>query len=241
MASVVPSSLWRISDFERRRESLGMPTTVLPTTLVAELRQLQSREETNDVLEVVAACLRHREAALMYLAHGTQVWPVTLFPTQALYHSPRPLATMQQPERLAGLRLLAVERPLLRPPGHPMHERVADESQYHPTAPLMWALAMHGPRAALLAEIGGRAAYRLAAGQGRGLAPTGALGPAMARLRLQAAPLDEIARWPGMGIERAGRLLNALYLSDALMVTRAHPAARDPAARGGWRRLFGRQ
>jgi len=42
-----------------------------------------------------------------------------------------------------------------------------------------------------------------------------------------------------MSIERASRLLNALYLCGALMITRSHPAAR--AAPRAWRGLFGRR
>jgi hypothetical protein len=36
-----------------------------------------------------------------------------------------------------------------------------------------------------------------------------------------------VAGWPGMTVERASRLLNALYLTGGLMITRSHPAARD--------------
>ena len=79
----------------------------------------------------------------------------------------------------------------------------------------------------------GRAAYRLAPGRADDLPPTpGALQPAVQRLRRDAAALKDIARWPGMSPERACRLLNALYLSGALMVTRSHPAARE--APPGW-------
>jgi hypothetical protein len=35
-------------------------------------------------------------------------------------------------------------------------------------------------------------------------------------------------------VERAGRLLNALYLASALLVSRTHPAARG-APKSGWR------
>jgi hypothetical protein len=40
-----------------------------------------------------------------------------------------------------------------------------------------------------------------------------------------------------MSVERASRVLNALYLCGALMVSRTHPAAR-PAPRS-WRDLLG--
>jgi hypothetical protein len=74
----------------------------------------------------------------------------------------------------------------------------------------------------------------------RDLPPTkGAISSTIKRLERESASLADIARWPGMSLERASRLLNALYLCGALMVTRSHPAAR-PAPRT-WRGLFGKR
>jgi hypothetical protein len=42
-----------------------------------------------------------------------------------------------------------------------------------------------------------------------------------------------------MSVERASRLLNALYLNGALLVSRSHPAARDAPVK--WSRFFGRR
>ena len=106
--------------------------------------------------------------------------------------------------------------------------------------PLLWLIALEGPRRALLKEISGHAAYRLAPGFGENRpAPPGALGPAVLRLREGAASLRDIARWPGLSVERASRLLNALYLTDSLMVTRSHPAARNEPV--PWLGIFGRR
>ena len=121
-----------------------------------------------------------------------------------------------------------------------MHERVARADKYRPLAGLLWAVALHGPRPALLAEIGGRVAYRLVSSHAKELPPSkGAISSTILRLERQSASLGEIARWPGMTVERASRLLNALYLCGALMVTRSHPAARH--APTGWRDLFRRR
>jgi hypothetical protein len=228
------STLWRVSDFERQRDALaaGDGPTILSTTLLADLRHLKSDPESDDVLEVVAACVRHREPALVYLACGAHVWPLTLFPAQQLYHAPR--------DPLARLKLLDIRRPGVRPPGHLMHERVAAEDKYFAIHPLLWALSLYGPRASLLGEIGGRAAYRLAPGlSGERYTPPGALAPAVTRLRKDAASLRVMAGWPGLSVERASRLLNALYLTDALMVTRTHPSARTQPL--NWRALLGRR
>ena len=75
------STLWRISEFERVRlltgnsgyAKLGGPT-VLPTTLVSELARLEYSESGTDAMEVIAACMRHREPALILrAAQGTCV------------------------------------------------------------------------------------------------------------------------------------------------------------------------
>lgn len=235
------TTLWQISAFERVQQETGSSGftslgrhTVLPTTLLSDLRRLGGDDPgTVDVLEVVAACLRHREPALLCLRHESVVWPVTLFPVQELYHSPRSM-TLATPAGLASLTVLSTEPPGVRAPGHWMHERVGHVEHYRPLAPLVWQLALHGPRATLLTEIAGPAAYRFVANRLDGVAmPGGAMGSALERLRHESVPLRQIAAWPGMSAERASRLLNALYLASALMVSRSHPAARDET-RAGW-------
>jgi len=241
------SSLWRISQFRKARNEgrldlaqHGDRATVLPTTLLADLRRLHGEGADGDVLEVIAACVRNHEAALLYLEQGQFVWPVTLFPREGLYHSPRDALVMAASLALSGLRLLLVEPPGVRPPGHAMNERIAGRDRYHPLPGLLWAVALHGPRRALLTEIGGRVAYRLVSSHAKELPPSkGAISSSIGRLERQSASLAEISRWPGMSVERASRLLNALYLCGALMVTRSHPAARHAPV--GWRGLFGRR
>ncbi len=241
------STLWRVSGFERARSLTGTSgfarlagPTVLPTTLLADLRRLDAGGGSNDVLEVAAACMRHREPALLCLQVEGLVWPLTLFPTQMLYHSPLDIA-QAAPAALGRASLLSAEAPGVRPPGHWLHERVAQAEHYRPLLPLLWSLALDGPRSELLAEIAGTAAYRAIknpAADGLGLA--GALGPAAERLRRETVSLRTIASWPGMSHERASRLLNALYLVSALLATRGHPAARA-VPRGLGEMLLGRR
>jgi hypothetical protein len=236
-------SLWRVSEFERRRREAGSlgagaGPTVLPTTLMAELQRADGdATRGGDLLEVLAAVLRQREAALLYLRVGARVWPLTVFAACDLYHSPRPLPT--EAAALAELSLLAIDPPGLRPPGHYQSERVGRAECYRPLAPLLWQLALHGPRERPLAGIGGTVAYR-ALGTGAVAAATagvgGAIGAALERLRRETAALRDIAGWPGMNPARAARLVNALYLTQALRVLQAHPAAR-PEPSGG---LLGR-
>ena len=227
------STLWHVSEYERVRQETGGSgfarlggATVLPTTLLAELRRLDATGSSADPLEVTAACVRHHEPALMCLQYEELVWPVTLFPTQMLYHSPRDLAQASRAS-LARLKLLSAEPPGVRPPGHWMHERVAQSQHYRPLLPLLWSLALDGPRPNLLTEIAGTAAYRaLRSAEVEGVSLGGALSSAAQRLRRETVSLREISRWPGMSVERASRLLNGLYLASSLLATRAHPAAR---------------
>jgi hypothetical protein len=239
------STLWRISAFERiRRESGGSGfmrltgPTLLSTTLLADLRRLDADPVSSDVLEVIAACVRHREAALLCMQHDELVWPVTLFPNERLYHSPRDFAQASL-TGLGALKLLTAEPPGVRPPGHWMHERVAEAAHYRPLAPLLWSLALNGPRRTLLADIAGPAAYRLVAGTD-GQRPTapGALGSALERLQRESVSLRDLAQWPGMSTERASRLLNGLYLGGSLLISRANAAARGKDDTRGW---FGRR
>ncbi len=233
------STLWRVSAFERIRLETGTSgyarlegPTVLPSTLMAELNRMDREPDGRDVLEVIGACLRQREAALLYLRHEELVWPVTLFPLHGLYHSPREMSAGTVPG-LGDLELIAIEPPGVRPPGHWMHERVGQAEHYRPLAPLLWAVALDGPRTTLLRDIGGTAAYRAVPQPPlQGLVAPGALGSAIERLRQESVALRTIAGWPGMDLDRASRLLNALYFASSLLVTRTHPAARAEPTRG---------
>jgi hypothetical protein len=237
------STLWRVSAFERMRQETGTSgfqrlsgPTLLPSTLTAELDQLQRSQGGREVLEVLAACLRQRESALLYLRYGELVWPVTVFPQPMLYHSPRDLS--QAPGgALATLELLEIEPPGVRVPGDSLQHRVGNSDHYHRLLPMLWAVALHGPRRHLLSEIGGTAAYRVLRMPPPELPAPGALRPAIDRLSRNTASLRAIAGWPGMDVERASRLVNALYLASSLMVTRSAAAARTEP--GIIRRLFG--
>jgi hypothetical protein len=181
--------------------------------------------------------MRHRQAALICLQYQGLVWPVTVFPAELVYHSPRDMA-LAVPEGLATLKVLSCDAPGMRPPGHWMHERVGRLEHYHPLKPLLWQMALHGPRGERLAEISGPAAYRVTLSREDRLLAPGALGPAADRLRAASAAMSDIARWPGMSTERASRLLNALYLSSALMVMRSQATAKPEGGLLG--RLLGR-
>lgn len=231
-----PDTLWRISAFERERSTshggLGQRSTLLPSSLIGELGRIERSPWRGDALEVLAACVRQREPALLLLAHAGLVWPVTVFPREGLYHCPRDMLDVLAPGT-RDLRLLALDPPGVRAPGHWERERVAEAVHYRPLGSLAWALALRGPRATLLDDLAGPVAFRITADFHLGSLPVpGSLGPAVQRLRVEIASAAGIARWPGMSAERAARLLNALYLQRGLMVLRSAQAARESQPRG---------
>jgi len=183
-----------------------------------------------EVLEVMAACVRHGRDLLVQLQNEDRVVPLTLFPTQRQVHCPVPMLQFLQ-TRLTELRVLHVEPAVLRPHGDRDRALVGDAEHYAPLGPLLWELALRGAREELLPEISGMAAYRIVPGvELQGLALAGSMANAVQRLKRATTNLREIAEWPGFDRTRATRLLNALYLQAGLMVTRTHPAATNE----GW-------
>lgn len=239
------STLWRVSAFERMRMETGSSgfskldgaSSLLPSQFMSDLDRLGPTPERTDVLEVLGCCLRHRQSALICVEHAGHVWPLTVFAAQMLVHAPRDLAHEGGSE-LGDLKLVTVEPAGVRPPGDWMYDRIGQARHYRDLQPLLWAVALHGPRRDLLTELGGSAAFRaLRNPTQQGLAAPGAIGAAIEHLRRETASMRDIAGWPGMSTERACRTLNALYLSASLMVTRHAAAARSE--RGLFGRLLG--
>lgn len=239
MHSGSPSTLWRLSEFEQHyrtrttaADALGN-SLLLSSSLLGEIGALEQRRCDRDVVEVVAACRRSQEAALIFLRLDELVWPITIFPSEGIYHSRHDLlqAFGQTPLNLS---VMAVEPATVVPPALHVRERGEQAEYFRPLHPALWQLALCSPTQGLLREIGGPAAYRalrnLASDR---LQAPGALGPAAERLHREAAALRHIAQWPGMSVERGVRLLNALYLTSNLMVSRSHPLARaEPTLTG---------
>lgn len=226
------STLWRYSTYETLH-GRGGSTSMLGTTLAAELDDLQRRHRAGDVVDTVAACVRRRENALIVLRHGGLVWPVTVFPQRQLVHL-RGALLESLADRNDDLEVIAVERPLVQPPSLAAGTLPDGHDRFHPLGPLLWTLALHAPRPMLLPEIAGRAAYRLAPDfRAEPAMLGGALGPALRHLRRHIVPMRELARLPGMNAERAVRVLNGVYLLGGLMILRTHAAARDDAESAG--------
>jgi hypothetical protein len=226
-------ALPRVSDFQRRlqRTATAADTmagstrlSALDASLLQDLQRFGPAAADNglEVLEVVAAAVRHGRALRLMLAHEERVLPLTVLPAEHLVHAPLPLAQWAL-LRWSQLKVLHVERAL----GEPLSEPGTSHSA--PLALVLWALALNGARAELLPEIAGPVAYRIAPGTDlSALDLRGALGAAVNKLRRNTSTLSEMEAWPGFDRERAMRLLNGLYLQAGLMVSRAHPAATGP-------------
>ncbi len=231
------STLWQVNAFPRpRAETTGsgfgpVRSVMLPSALIAALSQLESRQTSLPILEVLAACVRHRENALILLRLGGLVWPLTLFPQHNLHHLPRSIiASLRENGR--DLAVIAVEPAGLHPPRHGQVERMSEGPGCRVNQPLLWAMAMYAPFSGLVAGIGGRAAYKITADTSDDGLAGGTVKFSLQRLRHDIASLHDVAAWPGMGIERAARLLNGAYLQGGLRILRTHPAARDEALAG---------
>ena len=165
-----------------------------------------------DLLEVVAAALRHNRDLSLQLYFDTLPLAMTLRPAarQVLCVLPRRQLLAL---RLSELRVMRVE---------PAPPAIVDVAPPQPLSPLIWELALRGSRAQLLPEIAGAAAYRANPGADLStLEMHGTLAHAVQQLRREPRSLREMAAWPGFDADRAARLLNGLYLHAALIVTRS--------------------
>ena len=224
-----------LKELEAEAERSGVSSRIasLSPSLRADLYRFEADGGSSEVLEVVAACIRHAKRVTIHLQLGEHVLPLTVFPEERLAHCPMTMGQLLA-SPLTGLRVMHVEPALLRPPGDPELALVGEERLHSPLAPLLWELAMRGGRNELLPEIAGPAVYRVTPGLQMSTLPAGgALLSAVQRLRREGANLREISEWPGLDRERAIRLLNALYLQSGLMVSRSHPDAVGDSWFGG--------
>jgi hypothetical protein len=228
--------LMRASGFQRyleelKREQQGDPSLTrlsqLNPSLMQDLMRFEQDGRRTEVLEVLAACIRHARPLALYLQCNDHVIPLTVFPLQRLAHCPMPMSDFLS-QHLAQMQVLRVEPAVLRPPGDTEAALVGEPHLYHPLAPVAWELAIRGAREQLLPEIGGVAAYRIAAGSNlRDVPMPGVVRAAVHRLQRRSSTLRDIAAWAGFTRGRAMRLLNGLYLQGSLIVSRTHPTASN--------------
>ncbi len=214
----------------------GAPSTRLSSlspSLAQDLMRFEQTGRPADLLEVLAACVRHARDLTVHLRCLDRVLPLTVFPHERLVHCALDLRALVEQQRVA-LDVLQVEPAVLRPPGDPQASLVGEPRLYRPLSPLLWSMAVHGVRGSLLPELTGAAVYRVSPAFDLAmLRREGPLRSAVQRLRSRVASQREIASWPSMTRERTVRLLNALYLQAGLIVSRSHPAALGDSWFGG--------
>lgn len=230
------AGLMQVSEFQRQHASEARDSSTgctrlsaLDPTLLQDLMRFDrgpTSAEGLDLLEVMAASLRHGRALLLHLHLGYRVFPLAVWPRERELLAPVAL------ERLLALKLpdMRVLRVEPAPPelADPKRAEALEPPLRHRASlnPLLWELALRGTREALLPEIDGAVAYRVAPGTDFGdLELEGSLADGVARLKHRTTLLRDMARWPGFDLGRATRMLNGLYLQAALMISRAHPGA----------------
>jgi hypothetical protein len=194
------------------------PTTVhstLSPSLREDLLRFADAGAEIELLPAIAASVRHARSVLMGLdLQGLRI-VASIHPRQQIFRAPLDLGALS-PAECRALKLVHVE-----PQGSVADEAGRDTSS-GPLRPLLWRLAMHGPRVDLLPEVQGPVRYRLAFGAAlRGLDIAPEFGPVLARLKSSPLGLGELVEGSGLGRDLLQRLLNALYLQSGLMIVRA--------------------
>jgi hypothetical protein len=215
---------------------LGTRLTGLNPSLQADLLRYEDKRwvgDSLDVLEVMAASVRHARAVTIHCRSQDRTVPLTVFPQQHRVHCPLSLEALDA-DTLTQLTVLHVEPAVLQPPGEDPLDWGTDQHCHYSLAPWLWALAWYGARCELLPEIAGLAAYRLGPSTGWERFPMPEnIQDAVHRMRSNSVNLRELMVWPGMSRTLAIRLLNALYLQGGLIVSRTHPGAANESWFGG--------
>jgi hypothetical protein len=226
-------ALMRLSAFQRQRDdsslsggdALSTRHNRLGESLMQDLARFQREGRSTELLEVLAACVRHGRNLLIHAQLEDQVLTFTVYPHDGQVRCEMPLAQLFELP-LDAMKVLDFEPPVVRPVDDRRMSPVG--SRLAPLAPLLWELALRGSRDELLPEIAGTAAYRISPGGDlSALDLNGSMAVAVQKLQRQTCSLREIASWPGFDRERAMRMLNGLYLLAALMISRSHPAATN--------------
>lgn len=188
--------------------------------------------DRRELLEVLAASVRHGQDLSARLLIHNQWQVLTVFPHRQLMHSTQPLDVWLELGP-AFWQVGEVLPALVDAPAQPVDPDAAVAAPFAALPPLLWAVAVAGARGELLPELAGQAAYRVAPGVDlSGLFIPPRMLSCITRLRRETCSLREIADWPGVGKAKAMRLLNGLYLQSALIVSRTHPAATNEGWRG---------
>ena len=213
-----------------RHPALHTGMSSLSPSLLQDLQRFDPSSPQRELLEVLAACLRHTQALAVALDGPLGPLTLNLFPLDSMMHCAQSIQELMDSD-LSLQQVVGVRPANLQPPVNALLKPLDGQRGYVPLRPLLWVTALYGARDKLLPELAGQAAYRVAPSLNlAGLDVPGAMQRCIMQLRRQTSNLGEIARWQDIGTGRAMRLLNALYLQAGLIVSRSHPAATNE----GW-------
>lgn len=204
--------------FDRTPEP-SAPSTVkssLSPSLLQDLLRFSKQGGDIDLLHAVAASVRHGKAMSLCLELAGQPLVASISPRLQIFRAPQDLGALT-PSQLADLRLTHVEPESASvPAGSNVRIHVG------PLRPLLWSLALFGPREALLPEIDGSVRYRLAFGVSlAGLPIDAEWMPMLHRLRSVPLSLEDMLSGGSFRRVTPQRMLNAIYLQSGLMISRA--------------------
>lgn len=195
------------------------PRSQLGSSIWADLRRFEASPTGFDLLVVMAACMRHVHSLDIHFRMRGQLEVLSIYPQAQSFRCALDLCGLP-PAEMRELGLLHVE---------PAATWLSPEHCLQPSPTLrtgqlrllLWLMALHGPRSALLPEIDEPARFRLAPGLDLLSLPLDlALTQVLDRMNDRPLSADELANDSELGHAGVVRLLNALYLQSGLIVTR---------------------
>src|SRR5437667_5829598 len=120
---------------QRATEGISSRISSLSPSLRADLYRFEADGGISEVLEVVAACVRHAKRVTIQLQYGERVAPLTVFPEERLVYCPLPIRQLLA--KPLELRVLHVEPALLQPPGNEESGLVGESRLHSPLAPVL--------------------------------------------------------------------------------------------------------
>lgn len=196
--------------------------STLSGTLQDDVARFLASPDPSDLLPVIAASIRHSKALALHLTLADGMLRLVTLPRMQAYACDRDLHAFFGPS-MATLRLQRVDEGT--------HAAI-DVTGFHRgmLSDLVWQVALFGSRRQLLPEIEGTLAYRITGRAFREAPVLPGIAEVLKRLSGAPARLEELTPW-GAPPDLAPRVLNALYLRSALIVTRAcAPRPRPPGS-----------
>lgn len=191
---------------------------------LSRFRQIAQAASGDDLLLVIAGCIHLSMAVTVDLQQTRNRLVLCVDPQRQVFQCTARLHSLSSDE-LASLKLLQVAA---RAGVHePVRVETRDfEAPDRPLPPLLWTLAMHGSRSALLPGLSESARYAIAPQWSRtGIPIDRTLLSVLDSMRLTPWTLPQLAARPELGGPRAKRLLNALQLLCALDTRVSGPSA----------------